>query len=98
MTPENTKTDLTQFNSSPTLEKPATWLGGPSLIHQNVTVLDCVNATVLEEVLAVTDLRYAVVRRISPQTILVDAQALETLVKALTKRGYEPKVIKAAQS
>ncbi len=91
----NKKVDLSAFNSSPTLDKPATWLGGPPLIHQNVTLLECVTEAILEEVLTATDLKYAVVRRISPQAVLVDSATVEELVKALTKRGYEPKIIKS---
>ena len=97
MTQENNsrKVNLAQYNSSPTLEGAATWNGGPAIIHQNVTLLDCVSETVLEEALAATDLKEAVVRRISPQAVLVDPAVVEELIKALTKRGYEPKVIRA---
>ncbi len=88
------RVDLKEFNSSPTLEGPATWLGGPALVHQNVTLLQCVSETVLEEALLATDLKYAVVRRLSPSTVLIDAEKAAELIKVLTKRGYEPRVVK----
>ncbi len=96
MTQEGTskKTDLPKFNSSPTLEGAATWPGGPAIIHQNVVVLNCVSEMVLEEALASTDLKYAVVRRISPSAVLIDSAGLEEMIKILTKRGYEPKIVK----
>lgn len=96
MTQEETskRTDLKQYNASPTLEGAATWPGGPALIHQNVTLLKCVNELVLEEALAASDLKYAVVRRLSPSAVLVDSEQVEELVKVLTKRGYEPKIVK----
>ena len=85
--------DLKQFNSSPTLEGTITPEGGPLLVHQNVTLLECASETILEEALSATALKYAVVRRISPTIVLVDhAQAAE-LVKALTKKGYEPRIV-----
>lgn len=87
------RTDLSQFNSSPTLKSAATWTGGPTLVHQNVTLLDCVNETVLEEALAATDLKQAVVRRLTPSSVIIDSAKADELVKALTKRGYEPKLV-----
>lgn len=99
MSEERTKkTDLKQFNSSPTLEGPVTTPGGPALFHLNVALLDCISETILEEALAATDLKYAIVRRISPTTVLVDPARLDELVKALTKRGYEPRIVKQASS
>jgi hypothetical protein len=90
----NKRIDLKLFNSSPTMEGAATWPGGPALIHQNVTLLNCVSESILEEALAASDLKYTVVRRISPSAVLVNNYGLEELVKVLTKRGYEPKIIK----
>ncbi len=86
--------DLKQYNSSPTLEEAATGAGGPALVHRNVTLLECASEAILEEALAATPLKYAVVRRISPTAVLLDhAQAAE-LVKILTKKGYEPRIIR----
>lgn len=85
--------NLKEQNSSPTLEGPATWEGGPAIIHQNVAVLEGVTETVLNEVLAGTDLKNMVVRRLSPTVIVVDQARVDEITKFLTKRGYEPKVI-----
>ena len=86
--------DLKQFNSSPNLEGKTTWPGGPAQVHQNVTLLECASPAILDEALSATPLKYAVVRRISPTVVLVDhAQAAE-LVKVLTKKGYEPRLIR----
>ena len=84
----------TNPNSSPTFDAPATWQGGPPLIHQNVTLLECINAAVLDEVLKGTNLKNYMVRRISPICIAVDQLRTDEIVKFLTKRGYEPRVIK----
>ncbi len=81
-------------NSSPTLEAAATWEGGPPIIHQNVALIECINATVLDEVLNGTTLKNFVVRRISPTCIAVDQLRTDEIIKFLTKRGYEPKVVK----
>ncbi len=89
------RTDLTQFNSSPNLEGAATWTGGPAIIHQNVVLLKCVSEVVLEEALVATDLKYNVVRRISPTTVIINDENIDELVKTLTKRGYEPKIIQS---
>lgn len=83
-----------QYNSSPTLEGAATWEGGPLVVHQNVILLECASEAILEEALSATPLKYAIVRRISPTVVLVDhIQAVE-LVKVLTKKGYEPRIIR----
>lgn len=85
--------DLKQFNSSPNLEGKTTWAGGPVLVHQNVTLLECGSPAILDEALSATPLKYAVVRRISPTVVLVDHAQLPELVKALTKKGYEPRIV-----
>lgn len=85
--------DLEQFNSSPTLEGATTWAGGPPVIHHNATLLECASPAILDEVLSATTLKYAVVRRISPTVVLVDHSQVAELVKALTKKGYEPRII-----
>ncbi len=86
--------DLKQFNSSPNLEGKATWAGGPALVHQNVTLLECASPAILDEALSATPLKFAVVRRISPTVVLVDHARLDELVKALTKKGYEPRIVR----
>lgn len=85
--------DLKQFNSSPTLEGATTWEGGPNVVHRNVALLECANPAILEEALSATPLKFAVVRRISPAVVLVDHAQLGELVKFLTKKGYEPRII-----
>ena len=80
-------------NSSPTYDAAATWGDGPPLIHQNVALIECVNASVLDEILNLTALKNFVVRRISDRCIVVDQTRAEEILKLLTKRGYEPKVI-----
>lgn len=85
--------DLKQFNSSPTLEDKVFAEGGPLLVHQNVALLECASEAILEEALSATPLKYAVVRRISPTVVLVDHAQSAELVKALTKKGYEPRII-----
>jgi len=82
------------INSSPTLDAAATWEGGPPIIHQNVALIECINPTVLDEVLNGTALKNFVVRRISPTWIAVDQLRTDEIIKFLTKRGYEPKIIK----
>jgi hypothetical protein len=86
--------DLKQFNSSPTLDGAATGAGGPALVHRNVTLLECASETILEEALSATPLKYAVVRRISPTSVLIDHTQAAELVKILTKKGYEPRIIR----
>ena len=81
-------------NSSPVYDAAATWENGPPLIHQNVALVECTSPSVLDEVLNGTALKNFVVRRISPTCIAVDQLRLDEIVKFLTKRGYEPKVIK----
>ncbi|MDB5080251.1 MAG: hypothetical protein JWP00_2175 [Chloroflexi bacterium] len=87
--------DLKKFNSSPTLEEAATWEGGPLIVHQNVTLLECASEAVLEEALSATPLKYAVVRRISPTVVLVDHGQVPELVKTLSKKGYEPRIVRS---
>lgn len=86
--------DLKQYNSSPTLEEGVTWEGGPLVVHQNVTLLECASEAILEEALSATPLKYAIVRRISPRVVLVDHTQAAELVKILTKKGYEPRLIR----
>ena len=86
--------DLKQFNSSPNLEGAATWPSGPSLVHQNVTLLECASPAILDEALSATPLKYAVVRRLTPTAVLVDPAQVEELVKTLTKKGYEPRRVR----
>jgi hypothetical protein len=85
--------DLEQFNSSPTLEGPTTWAGGPSVVHRNVSLLECATPAILDEALSATPLKFAVVRRLSPTVVVVDYAQLGELVKFLTKKGYEPRII-----
>ena len=86
--------DLKQYNSSPNLEGPVTWPGGTGLVHQNVTLLECASPEILEEALSATPLKYAVVRRLTPTAVLVDHAQAPELVKALTKKGYEPRIVR----
>ena len=85
---------LKERNASPTLEGPATSPNGPALLHQNLAILEGVSETILEEALASTALKDMVVRRLSPSVIVVDQHRIDEITKFLSKRGYEPKVIK----
>lgn len=86
---------LTERNSSPTLDGPATWPGGPAVVHMNVTLLEGVSAALVDEVLVGTTLGNAVVRRLTPTALLIDQEQIGEVITLLTKRGYEPKVIDA---
>lgn len=81
-------------NTSPTLDAPATWEGGPPIVHQNVALIECVSTIVLDEILKGTALKNYIVRQISATCIAVDQLRTDEIIKFLTKRGYEPKVIK----
>jgi hypothetical protein len=88
------KFDFSQVNSSPALDElsinDAT---GPAL-YKNVTILECVSETVLDEALMATDLKNYVMLRISPTCVMVDDAVLPELIKNMTKKGYEPRVVK----
>jgi hypothetical protein len=43
--------------------------------------------------LAGTSLAEVVVRRLTPTLFIVDHERLDELIKVLTKRGYEPKLL-----
>jgi hypothetical protein len=85
--------DTVNINASPTYVAPLTWEGGPAIMQQHVCLLECVSATVLDELLNGTALKNFVVRRISPTCLVIDQQRTEEIIKFLTKRGYEPKVL-----
>lgn len=91
-----TEGETAKLNSSPSYEQgsTATWPGGPPIIHQNVAIIECASATILEELLKGTTLKNFVVRYLTPTTILVDQQRTDDIMKFLTKRGYEPKVMR----
>jgi hypothetical protein len=68
-------------------------VGGPALLQQNIALLEIANEALAQEVLLGTTLAEVVVRRLTPTLFIVDHERLDELVKALTKRGYEPKLL-----
>ncbi len=91
--PELAPLNLKDYNTSPILEGPATWSGGPALVHQGVALLEGINETILDEALAGTTLKEYVLRRLTPTSVLIDRFRVDEISKILTKRGYEPKIV-----
>ncbi len=85
--------ELAELNTSPTLRATPTWPGGPAILHQNVALLEIASETLANEILLGTTLANAIVRRLTPTLFMVDHARLDELVKQLTRRGYEPKIL-----
>ncbi|HET8628519.1 MAG TPA: hypothetical protein VFL91_13945 [Thermomicrobiales bacterium] len=60
-------------------------------VYRNVALLECADAATLEEV-AAGPLGRHVVRRLSDTAAVVDHAHLDTIVKALHKAGYTPRI------
>ncbi|MEI6043003.1 MAG: hypothetical protein WCS37_01310 [Chloroflexota bacterium] len=84
---------LAQVNSSPTLLGMAVGKQGTPILHRQVALIEFANAQVMEEVLQSTDLKNFVVRRLGDTVLMIDHERREDLVKLLTKRGYEPRIL-----
>jgi hypothetical protein len=82
---------LTKRNTSPTMLEPA--VADTPTIYRNVALIEFVNSRILDEVIRATNLKDLVVRRLSETVIVIDQQNQEELIKTLTKKGYEPKII-----
>ncbi len=64
---------------------------GSAHLYQNLALLECADASTLDEVTAGPLGRY-VVRRLSDTIAVVDHAHLDLLVKTLEKSGYTPRV------
>ena len=83
---------LTEANSSPVMLEPAVKLE-EVVIHRQLLLLEFNSPALLEEVLSTTLLANFVVRRLGPAALMVDHQRQDELLKLLTKKGYEPKIV-----
>ena len=63
----------------------------PARIFRNTALIECADPAALDEVLAGVAGRH-VVRRLSETVVVVDHAQLETILKALRKAGYTPRV------
>lgn len=88
------KPDFSHINASPALVGPAINDASAPALYKNVTILECISETVLDEALMATDLKKYVMQRISPTCVMIDDAVLPELIKNMTKKGYEPRIIK----
>ncbi|HEX2915299.1 MAG TPA: hypothetical protein VH186_31330 [Chloroflexia bacterium] len=89
---------LKENNTSPTLLDSMVEEGSAQVIvHSQVLLLEFNNSQLLEEVLRGTTLAQYVVRRVSETTLMVDQAKQDELIKVLTKKGYEPKIVALGQ-
>ena len=63
----------------------------PARIFRNAALIECADPAALSEVLAGVAGRH-VVRRPSETVVVVDHAQIETILKALRKAGYTPRV------
>jgi hypothetical protein len=84
---------LAEVNTSPTLFGSAAVRPEIPVIHRKVALLEFANAQVLAEVLQSTDLKNFVVRQLGDTALMIDHECQEELIKLLTKRGYEPRIL-----
>jgi hypothetical protein len=61
-------------------------------IHDHLTVLETEDELTLQELRTTMDLDRYEVLRLSPRAVLMDAAQTNTLVAALQRQGYTPKV------
>ncbi len=83
---------LTEANSSPVMLEPAV-KQEEVVIHRQLLLLEFNSPALLEEVLGTTLLANFVVRRLGKTALMVDHQRQDELLKLLTKKGYEPKIV-----
>lgn len=60
-------------------------------LYRNIALIECADAATLAEVAAGPLGRY-VVRRLSETVVVVDHAQVETVIKALHKAGYTPRI------
>ncbi len=84
---------LSENNTSPALLLPIVDEESAVLVHRQVLLLEFNSPELLEEVLRATPLVKFVVRKLSGNVLMVDHADQDELVKLLTKKGYEPKII-----
>jgi hypothetical protein len=60
-------------------------------LYRNVALIECADSAALSEVLAGVAGRH-VVRRLGDTAVIVDHARVETILKALRKAGYTPRV------
>jgi hypothetical protein len=63
-----------------------------AILHQNVALIECSEEIILDELTAVTPLAAHVIRQVSPRVVLVDPEYLESVVQAMTQKGYTPRI------
>jgi hypothetical protein len=64
---------------------------GQVLLYPRVSVLEVADATALDEVLAATSVRQALLCRLSDRSVLIESAAVGRLLDELTARGYTPR-------
>ncbi len=84
---------LVDVNSSPVMLASAV-KPEEVTVHRQLLLLEFNSPALLDEVLSTTVLANFVVRRLGETALMVDHQRQDELVKILTKKGYEPKVVK----
>jgi hypothetical protein len=60
-------------------------------LYRNLSLIECADSTTLAEVLAGPAGRH-VVRRLSETVVVVDHAQVDTILKALRRAGYTPRV------
>jgi hypothetical protein len=64
-----------------------------AILHQNAALIECADDVALEELMAATPLPAHVIRQLSPRVVIVDPEYLDTLLQAMTQKGYTPRVL-----
>ena len=60
-------------------------------LYRNIALIECADAATLAEIAAGPLGRY-VVRRLSETVVVVDHAQVDTIIKALHKAGYTPRI------
>jgi hypothetical protein len=63
-----------------------------ALLHQNAALIECADDIALEELMAATPLPAHVIRQLSPRAVIVDPEYLDTIVQAMVRKGYTPRI------
>jgi hypothetical protein len=91
--------ELLQEHSIPPVP-PAAWdvvrgwrdRAGQVLLYPRVSVLEVADATALDEVLAATNVRQALLCRLSDHALLIESTAVSQLLGELAAQGYTPRL------
>ncbi len=70
---------------------------GQVALYPHVSVLEVADTAALDEILATTSLRDALLCRLSEHSVMIESTAIDMLIEQMIARGYTPRLLRHTQ-